>query len=69
LDRLHWAILSAQIRPVFGHAKRDISRISLRFEIETRTHLESTRKRALRLEKTDQATVRSQPTYGLKHTA
>ena len=32
---------------VFGEAKRDIIRISLRTGIETRAHLESTRKRAL----------------------
>jgi len=51
LDRSHWAIRSAQILAVFEDAQRDISRISLRTGIETRAHLESTRKRALRLEK------------------
>jgi hypothetical protein len=59
LDRSHWAIRSAQIWAVFEDGKRDISRISLRTGIETRALLESTRKRALRLEKADQAGVRS----------
>ncbi len=45
---------------VFEDRKRVISRISLRFVIKTRVHLESTRNRALRLEKADQAGVRSQ---------
>ena len=53
LDRSHWAIRSAQILAVFEDGKRDISRISLRTGIETRAHLESTRKRALCLEKAD----------------
>ncbi len=48
LDGSHWAILSAQILAVFEDGKRDITRISLRTGIETRVHLESTRKRALR---------------------
>jgi hypothetical protein len=43
----------------FEDGKRDISRISLRTGIETRAHLESTRKQAMRLEKADQAGVRS----------
>ena len=58
LDRSHWAIRSAQILAVFEDAQRDISRISLRTWIETKANLESTRKRALRLEKADQAGVR-----------
>ena len=58
LDRSHWAIRSAQIMAVFEDAQRDISRISLRTWIETKANLESTRKRALRLEKADQAGVR-----------
>jgi hypothetical protein len=57
LDRSHWAIRSAQIWAVFEDAQRDISRISLRTGIETRAHLEFTRKQALRLEKDDQAGV------------
>ena len=59
LERSHWAIRSAQILAVFDDGTRDISRISLRTGIETRAHLESTRKRALRLENADQAGVRS----------
>jgi hypothetical protein len=53
LDRSHWAIRSTQIWAVFDDGKRDISRISLRTGEETRVHLESTRKQALRLEKAD----------------
>jgi hypothetical protein len=64
LDRSPQANRSAQIWAVFQDAKRDISRISLRTGIEPRAHLESTRKRALRCEKADQAGVRSR--YG-KH--
>ena len=45
LDRSHCAIRSAQIWAVFGGAKRDLLE---RTGIETRAHLESTRKRALR---------------------
>ena len=48
LDRSHWAIRSAQIWAVFDDGKRDISRISMRTGIETRAHLESTRKQAMR---------------------
>jgi|694.fasta_scaffold34870_5 hypothetical protein len=47
LDRSHWAMPLAQIWAVFADAKRDKCRISLRAGIETRAHLESTRKRAL----------------------
>jgi hypothetical protein len=59
LDRSHWAIRSAKILAVFEDGKPDIGRISLRTGIETRAHLESTHKQALRLEKADQAAVRS----------
>jgi hypothetical protein len=48
LNRSHLVIRSSQIKTVFVDGKQDISRISMGFEIETRAHLESTRKRALR---------------------
>jgi hypothetical protein len=60
LDRCHWAIRSAQIWSVVGDDERGLRWISLRTGIQTRAHLESTRKRALRREKPDQAGVRSQ---------
>ncbi len=40
-----------KIPAVFGATKQGMSRMSLRVGIETRTHIESTRKRPLRREK------------------
>jgi hypothetical protein len=48
LNRSHLVIRSAQIWTVFVDGKQDISRISMGFEIETRAHLESTRKQSQR---------------------
>lgn len=60
LDHSHWVIRSDQFWEVFENGKPVTGIISLRTGIETGAHLESIRKRALRLDKPDQAGVRSQ---------